>query len=127
MQPAAAWLTVNVCPAIVAVPVRALVTVFAATESATVPLPLPLAPLVIVSHEALLVAVQEQPARLVTATLFASPAATALVDPSSGLLVPPGTPGAMSELFKVEDIARLETRMATSGQTASEQEAFDIF
>jgi penicillin-binding protein 1A len=53
--------------------------------------------------------------------------ATALVDPSSGLLVPPGTPGAMSELFKVEDIARLETRMATSGQTASEQEAFDIF
>jgi penicillin-binding protein 1A len=52
---------------------------------------------------------------------------TALIDPSSGLLVPPGTPGAMSEMFKVEDIARLETRMATSGQTSSEQEAFDIF
>ena len=62
-------------------PVRAVVTVFAATESATVPLPLPLAPLVIVSHEALLVAVHAQPARVVTATLFASPAATALVDP----------------------------------------------
>jgi penicillin-binding protein 1A len=53
--------------------------------------------------------------------------ATALVDPGSGLLVPPGTPGAISELFKVEDIARLETRMATSGQNTSEQEAFDIF
>ncbi len=53
--------------------------------------------------------------------------ATALISPSSGLLVPAGTPGAMSELFKVEDIARLETRMATSGQNSSEQEAFDIF
>jgi penicillin-binding protein 1A len=53
--------------------------------------------------------------------------ATALISPSSGLLVPAGTPGAMSELFKVEDIARLETRMATSGQNASESEAFDIF
>jgi penicillin-binding protein 1A len=53
--------------------------------------------------------------------------ATALISPSSGLLVPAGTPGAMSELFKVEDIARLETRMATSGQNSSESEAFDIF
>ena len=53
--------------------------------------------------------------------------ATALISPSSGLLVPAGTAGAMSELFKVEDIARLETRMATSGQNATESEAFDIF
>jgi penicillin-binding protein 1A len=53
--------------------------------------------------------------------------ATALINPASGLLVPPGTPGALPELFKVEDIARLESRMATSGQNASEQEAFDIF
>jgi len=53
--------------------------------------------------------------------------ATALISPSSGLLVGPGTPGAMPELFKVEDIARLETRMATSGQSSNEQEAFDIF
>jgi penicillin-binding protein 1A len=53
--------------------------------------------------------------------------ATALINPASGLLVPPGTPGALPELFKVEDIARLESRMATSGQNATEQEAFDIF
>jgi penicillin-binding protein 1A len=53
--------------------------------------------------------------------------ATALISPGSGLLVPAGTPGAISELFKVEDIARLESRMATSGQTTTEQEAFDIF
>ena len=39
------------------------------TDSATVPLPEPFAPLVIVSHDALLVAVQAQPARLVTDTL----------------------------------------------------------
>jgi hypothetical protein len=72
---------VNVCPAMVAVPVRAVVEVLAATVIATVPLPLPLAPLVIVSHEALLVAVHAQPVRLVTATLAAWPAASALVDP----------------------------------------------
>ena len=53
----------------VAVPVRAVVAVLAATVIAAVPLPLPLAPLVIVSHDALLVAVQAQPARLVTATV----------------------------------------------------------
>jgi penicillin-binding protein 1A len=52
---------------------------------------------------------------------------TALIDRSSGLLVAPGTPGAMPELFKVEDVSRLESRMATSGQDATEQEAFDIF
>jgi hypothetical protein len=80
VHPAAAWLTVKVWPAMVAVPVRAVVTVFAATESATVPLPLPLAPLEIVSHDALLVAVHAQPARLVTDTLAAWPAATTLVD-----------------------------------------------
>jgi hypothetical protein len=60
--------------------VRAVVTGLAATESATVPFPLPLAPLVIVSHDALLVAVHAQPARLVTDTLAAWPAATALAE-----------------------------------------------
>ena len=50
----------------------------AATASATVPLPLPLAPLVTVIHDVVLDAVQAQPAGLVTATLAASPAATAL-------------------------------------------------
>ncbi len=45
----------------VAVPVRALVAVLAATARATVPLPLPLAPLVTVIHDAVLVAVHAQP------------------------------------------------------------------
>ena len=81
MQAAAAWLTVKVWPAMVAVPVRAVVTVLAATDRATVPLPLPLAPLVTVSQDAVLAAVHAQPVGLVTDTLAAWPAATALVDP----------------------------------------------
>jgi hypothetical protein len=67
----------------VAVPMREVVRVFAATVSATVPLPLPLAPLVTVIQGVLLAAVQAQPARLVTATLSASPAATALAVPGA--------------------------------------------
>ena len=81
MQAAAAWFTVYVWPAMVAVPVRGVVTVLAATDRATVPLPLPLAPLVTVSHDAVLAAVQAQPVGLVTDTLAAWPAATALVEP----------------------------------------------
>ena len=45
----------------------------------TVPLPVPLAPEVIVSQEALLVAVKAQPAGAVTATLPVPPAAGTLV------------------------------------------------
>jgi hypothetical protein len=47
---AAGCITVNVCPAIVSVPVRDVVAVFAATLKLTDPPPLPLAPEVIVSH-----------------------------------------------------------------------------
>ena len=65
----------------VAVPARAVVAVLAATARATVPLPLPLAPLVTVSHDAVLAAVHAQPAGLVTVTLSASPAATAVAAP----------------------------------------------
>jgi hypothetical protein len=65
-QGAACWLTVTVCPATVKVPVRGEVDVFAAMLKATVPLPMPLEPAVIVSQEALLVAVQLQPGVLVT-------------------------------------------------------------
>ena len=68
----------KVWPAIVAVPVREVVAVFAATLIVTLPLPLPFVPLAIVSHDALLVAVHAQPARLVTATTGLSPAAGAL-------------------------------------------------
>jgi hypothetical protein len=71
-------LTEKVWPAMVAVPVRAVVEVLAATSSETVPSPLPLAPLVTVSHDAVLVAVHAQPDGLVTVTLSDSPAATAL-------------------------------------------------
>jgi hypothetical protein len=69
-QGAAAWVTVRVCPAIVSVPVRGDVTVLAAMEKATVPLPDPLAPDVIVSQASLLVAVHEQPLVVVTVALL---------------------------------------------------------
>ena len=67
--PAPAWVTVTVCPAMVNVPVRGDVTVLAAMEKATVPLPLPVAPDVIVSQASLLVAVQAQPLGDVTVAL----------------------------------------------------------
>jgi hypothetical protein len=67
------WVTVSVRPAIVRVPVRCVVAVFAATVTATVPLPLPDAPEVIVSHDALLVAVQPHPPATVTVTDSGSP------------------------------------------------------
>ena len=64
--------TVNVCPAIVIVPV-VVAPVFGATEKATVPLPLPLAPVVTVIQEALLTAVHSQPRLLVIPTLPVPP------------------------------------------------------
>jgi len=60
VQGAACCVTVTNCPATVNVPVRGEVAVFAAMLNATVPLPLPLAPEVIVNQEVLLVAVQLQ-------------------------------------------------------------------
>ena len=54
----------------VSVPVLGEVDVFAAIEKATVPFPEPLAPDVMVSQEALLVAVQAQPAVVVTVALL---------------------------------------------------------
>jgi hypothetical protein len=66
-------LTVNVCPAIDSVPVRAG-PLFAATLKDTVPLPLPDVPPVIASQSALFdVAVQAQPAAAVTVTDPAPP------------------------------------------------------
>ena len=65
---AAAWLTVNVWPAIVSVPERGDVSVLAATENCTVPLPVPDAPAVTVSHETLATAVHAHPAVVVTST-----------------------------------------------------------
>ena len=74
-QVAAACVTVNVAPAIVSVPVRPVVTVFAATLNPTVPLPDPAAPLVSVIQDALLAAVHAQPLATVTALLPLPPAA----------------------------------------------------
>ena len=51
---APACVTLNVWPPMVSVPVRALVFGLAAALNATVPLPLPLAPLVTVNHDVLL-------------------------------------------------------------------------
>jgi hypothetical protein len=60
------WLMMTVCPATVSVPVRALVDEFAATVYATEPVPLPVEPVLTVSHELLLVAVHVQPVGVVT-------------------------------------------------------------
>ena len=74
---AAAWVTVNVWPAIVSVPVRALVFGLAAALNATVPVPLPLAPLVTVNHDVLLLTpVHAHPASAVTAVDPVPPPAT---------------------------------------------------
>jgi hypothetical protein len=72
---AAAWVTVNVRPAIVTVPVRDEVDAFAATPTVTVPLPVPLAPPVTANHAALLEVVQPQELPAVTDTFVDSAAA----------------------------------------------------
>jgi hypothetical protein len=67
--------TVNVWPAMVIVPVRCAVPVFAATMMPTVPLPVPVAPEPIVNHAALLVVLQAQVLPAVTPIATGSPAA----------------------------------------------------
>ena len=77
MQAAAAWETVNVWPPIVRVPVRALVFGLDAALNATVPVPVPLAPLVTVNHDVLLLTpVHAHPARVVTVVDPVPPLAT---------------------------------------------------
>lgn len=77
---AASCVMVKVCPPAVIVPLRELVALFAATLKATVPLPEPLAPLVIVIHDALLVAVHVHPLPLVTVNDPVAPPETTLVE-----------------------------------------------
>ena len=90
---AAASVTLNVCPPMVNVPVRCDVFGLALALKFTVPLPLPLVPLVIVSQEdALLLAVQLQP-----------PGAVTLVDP-----VPP----AAANDWLVGEIANVQVAAA---------------
>jgi hypothetical protein len=77
------WPTVNVRPAMVSVPLRAG-PVVAATVNGTVPLPLRVPPLAIVSQGALLVAVHSHAAAAVTATAPAPPVLA--TDCDSGLM-----------------------------------------
>jgi len=73
---AAACVTENVWPAIVSVPLREVPFGFAATLNATVPPPLPLAPLVTVNQPVLLLTpVHAQPANAVTVVDPVPPAA----------------------------------------------------
>jgi len=53
--------------------------------------------------------------------------ATVTLDADTGALLPPGTPGAIAELIRVEDIARLQRRSPTEERTLGEKESFDIF
>ena len=77
MHAAAAWFTVNVWPAIVIVPVRVLVFGLAVALKATVPAPVPLAPLVTVSQDvALLTPVHAHPVGAVTVVDPVPPPAT---------------------------------------------------
>jgi penicillin-binding protein 1A len=52
--------------------------------------------------------------------------ATALIDRDSGRLAAGGGNGSLAELFKVEDLRRLELRREAAGEEA-DKEAFDIF
>ena len=76
----AAWVTVTLWPAIVSMPVRGPP---AAALNWTVPLPVPVAPEVMDSHGALLLAVHAQPAAPVTVTLPVPPCAGTLADVGS--------------------------------------------
>jgi hypothetical protein len=78
------WLTVNVRPATVSVPLRAG-PVVAATANWTVPFPFRLPAFVIVIHDALLVAVHSHPATVVTATVPEPPVWR--TDDESGLML----------------------------------------
>jgi hypothetical protein len=80
----AACETVKVFPPIVTVPLRAA-PVFGATTKLTDPLPVPLAPAVMLIHDAFGTAVHAHPAAAVTATIPAPPAAVieAVVAPSA--------------------------------------------
>jgi len=74
LQVSAAWVALNVLPAIVTEPVRDDVPVLAVADTVTVPFPMPLEPAVTDSHELLLTAVQLQAPGAVTVMSVLSPA-----------------------------------------------------
>jgi hypothetical protein len=80
VQAAPACVTVKVLPAIVMAPDRLVVAVFAAALKPTVPLPVPVAPAVMVSHDAFDTAVQPHVDPAVTLILPVPPPAATLAD-----------------------------------------------
>jgi penicillin-binding protein 1A len=53
--------------------------------------------------------------------------ATVTIDASTGALLPPGSPGSLSELIRVDDIARLQRRSTQDERALNAEESFDIF
>lgn len=51
---------------------------------------------------------------------------TALIDPATGRIASPGSASALSEIFRTEDLARLEQRSVVA-ESEQAREAFDIF
>ena len=72
--------TVNICPAMVNVPLREVVELFAAALKLTAPLPEPLAPAVMVSQLAPLVAVHAHPVPAVTLVVPVPPVAATFAE-----------------------------------------------
>jgi hypothetical protein len=75
VQVAAAWVTVKSRPLTLTVPVREVNVVLGAIVTATVPLPLPLAPELTMIQATELAALHRQPVPAVTLMLAESPAA----------------------------------------------------
>jgi hypothetical protein len=76
---AASWLTVSVRPAIVSVPERAALAVLGETVRPTLPVPVPLAPLAIVTQPTLDAAVHVHEPPVLTLTAFDPPAADIVI------------------------------------------------
>ena len=95
VQATPACVTVTVWPATVSVPVRGDVAVLAAMAKPTVPFPLPLAPDVMLSQEALLVAVHVHPVAVVTLLLPELAVAPGLSDVGETVYVQ-GTPACVT-------------------------------
>jgi penicillin-binding protein 1A len=53
--------------------------------------------------------------------------ATVTIDATTGALMPAGSPGSLSELIRVDDIARLQRRSFQDERTLNAEESFDIF
>lgn len=53
--------------------------------------------------------------------------ATVSIDPATGALLPSGSPGAIAEFVRVEDVSRLERSSETDARTLNREESFDIF